>query len=291
MTARRDRVGALPGHAGVGLRAPHVDEVMATRPPVAFFEVHPENYMGGGPALAGLERVRRDYALSLHGIGLSLGGADTLDRRHLARLKALVERLQPVLVSEHLSWSVAGGVYLNHLFPLRYDEARLDETCQRIALVQETLGRTILVENPSRYLRFRHSPIPEPDFLAELARRTGCGLLLDVNNVYVSSRNFDEDPQAYLGAIPRDAVGEIHLAGHATNYADGRAILIDDHGSCVAEPVWTLYRRVVERLGPIPTLVEWDTNLPELAVLLDQAAQAGRILDAVRGATRDAVAA
>ncbi|MGH7303209.1 MAG: MNIO family bufferin maturase [Candidatus Rokuibacteriota bacterium] len=291
MIARDVGVETLPSYAGVGLRAPHVAEVMATRPAVAFFEVHPENYMGGGPALSALERVRLDHAVSLHGVGLSLAGAGALDRRHLTRLKALVDRLQPVLVSEHLAWSAVGGTYLNHLLPLPYDDERLDETGRRVACVQETLGRTILVENPSRYLRFRHSPIPEPEFLSELARRTGCGILLDVNNVYVSSHNVDENPLAYLAALPAGAIGEIHLAGHATNHAEGRAILIDDHGSRVSEPVWELYRRALARLGPVATLVEWDTNLPALAVLLGEAAHAQSILDAVRRRERDAVAA
>jgi uncharacterized protein len=282
---------ALPSYAGVGLRAPHVAEVMATRPAVAFFEVHPENYMGGGPALAALERVRRDHPISLHGVGLSLAGADALDHRHLMRLKALVERLQPMLTSEHLAWSTVGGTYFNHLLPLPYDGERLDATCRRVASIQDTLGRTILVENPSRYLRFRHSPIPEPEFLSELTRRTGCGILLDVNNVFVNSRNFDEDHLSYLAALPASAIGEIHLAGHATNHAEGRTILIDDHGSRVVEPVWDLYRRALELLGPRPTLVEWDTNLPELAVLLDEAAHAQNLLDTARRRERDAVAA
>ena len=283
MIARDERSGVLPAHVGVGLRAPHVAEVMATRPAIAFFEVHTENYLGGGPAAAALERLRRDYAVSLHGVGLSLGGADPLDRRHLLRVKRLVERIQPALVSEHLAWSVDGGAYLNHLLPLPYDAMRLHATSLRIEQVQEALGRTILVENPARYLRFRHSPIPEPEFLGELARRTGCGILLDVNNVYVSSRNFDEDPLAYLNAVPAHAIAEIHLAGHAANHADGRTILIDDHGSRVAEPVWDLYRATLARLGPVPTLIEWDTNLPELAVLRDEAARAEQLLLTAQG--------
>ena len=291
MIAREDRGSASPARAGIGLRAPHVAEVMATRPAVAFLEVHPENYMGGGPALAALERLRRTYPVSLHGVGLSLGGADALDSSHLRRLKGLVDRLEPAHVSEHLAWSVAGGAYLNHLLPLPYDEESLDAMCRRVARVQETLGRRILVENPSRYLRFRDSPLSEPEFLAELARHTGCGLLLDVNNVYVSSRNFDEDPVAYLDALPTGAIGEIHLAGHAANDADGRTILIDDHGSPVAEPVWSLYRRTLQRLGPLPTLIEWDTNLPDLGVLLGEAATAERLLEAARHSRHDAVAA
>ncbi len=291
MITRDDRSAVTPTHVGVGLRAPHVGEVMATRPALGFLEVHTENYLGGGPAVAALERLRSDYVISLHGVGLSLGGADALDRRHLTRVKSLIERIQPALVSEHLAWSVGGGAYLNHLLPLPYDDSRLEATSRRIDEVQETLGRTILVENPARYLRFRHSPISEPEFLSALVRRTGCGLLLDVNNVYVSSRNFDADPLAFLDAMPADAIGEIHLAGHAINDAAGRTILIDDHGSRVAEPVWDLYHRTLARLGRSPTLVEWDTNLPELAVLLNEAARAERFLHAAQGRERRVVAA
>jgi len=289
MTSSDSDAARLQGCAGIGLRSPHVGEVMATRPPLGFLEVHAENYMAGGPMLARLERLQSDYPLSLHGVGLSLAGGDALDERHLARLAALVERLEPSLVSEHLAWSVAGGVYYNHLLPFPYDEERLDATARRVARVQEALGRRILVENPSRYLRFTLSPIPEPEFLAALAARTGCGLLLDVNNVYVSCRNFDEDPVAYLDAIPVAAVGEIHLAGHAVNNADGRTILIDDHGARVAAPVWRLYARALQRLGNVPTLIEWDTNLPALDVLLDEAASAARLLASSRD--RDALLA
>jgi len=268
---------------GIGLRAPHVAAVMATRPEVAFFEVHTENYLGGGPAVAALERLRREVPIALHGVGLSLGGEAPLDGRHLQRVKGLVDRIQPALVSEHLAWSIGGGAYLNHLLPLPYDPVRLDRTRRRIDQVQGALGRVILVENPARYLRFRRSPIAEPDFLAELSRRTGCSILLDVNNVYVSSENLGDDPRAYLDAIPVGAVGEVHLAGHAVNDADGRTILIDDHGSRVAEPVWELYRAALERFGPVPALVEWDTNLPELDVLLDEAAKAARLSTMARG--------
>jgi len=291
MIVHDDRVPAGATGAGIGLRTPHIAEILATRPAVAFLEIHAENYMGGGPALAALQRLRCDYPFSLHGVGLSLGGSDPLDTRHLARLESLVARLEPVFVSEHLAWSAVDGAYFNHLLPLPYDEESLDTMCSRVARAQEALGRRILVENPARYLRFRHSPIPEPAFLGELARRTGCGVLLDVNNVYVSCRNFEEDSHAYLDALSADAVGEIHLAGHSTNDADGRTILIDDHGSRVAGPVWKLYAHALERCGPVPTLVEWDTNLPDLAVLLDEAAAAQRYLDALRSRARDAVAA
>jgi uncharacterized protein len=291
MIARDDRLATIPARAGIGLRAPHVVEVMATRPAIAFLEVHTENYLGGGPAVAALERLRSDYPVSLHGVGLSLAGADPLDDRHLLRVKGLVDRIQPALVSEHLAWSVGGGAYLNHLLPLPYDAVRLEATSRRIERIQETLGRRILVENPARYLRFRGSPIPEPEFLLELSRRTGCGILMDVNNVYVSARNFDEDPGEYLDAMKAGAIGEIHLAGHATNDADGRAILIDDHGSRVAAAVWDLYRAALTQLGPVPTLVEWDTNLPELAVLLAEAEQAERSLRAAAPNGKDRVVA
>jgi len=288
MTPRPDRPAMLPARAGIGLRAPHVAEVMATRPAVAWLEVHPENYMGGGAAVQSLERLRRDYPVAVHGVGLSLGSAGGIDLRHLGRLGALVERLEPALVSEHLAWSVAGGAYLNHLLPLRYDEETLAILGRHVDQAQAALGRRLLVENPSSYLRFRNSTIPEPEFLGELARRTGCGLLCDVNNVYVSGENLGFDPGRYLDALPPDAVGEIHLAGHSVSDADGRPVLIDDHGGPVADPVWRLYRRALERFGPVPTLVEWDTSLPDLPVLLAEARAADRLLAAGARGERDA---
>jgi uncharacterized protein (UPF0276 family) len=207
-----------------------------------------------------------------------LGSAEGLDRRHLARVADLARRIGPALLSEHLSWSIAGGVYLNHLLPLPYTEESLALVCAHVDQAQEALGRLLLIENPSSYLRFRHSPIPEPEFLGELARRTGCGLLCDVNNVFVTCANLGGDPVAYLDALPPDAIGEIHLAGHARNEADGHLILIDDHGSRVAAPVWDLYAHAVSRFGPRPTLIEWDTDIPALAVLLDEARVAERVL-------------
>jgi uncharacterized protein (UPF0276 family) len=266
--------------AGVGLRAPHVAEVMHTRPQLTWFEVHAENYMGGGPAVRVLEQIRQDYVLSIHGVGLSLGSADALDTRHLTRLQHLVHRLEPVLVSEHLAWSSAGGRYLNHLLPLPYTEETLAIVCRHIEQAQTVLGRRFLVENPSSYLRFADASIPEPEFLAELVRRTGCGLLCDVNNIYVTCQNFDQNPVAYLEMLPTDAIAEIHLAGHTVNNADGRPILIDDHGSPVPEAVWQLYALALARYGAVPTLIEWDTNLPEFAVLVDEAMQAERLLAA-----------
>jgi Uncharacterized protein conserved in bacteria len=271
---------ALPSGAGIGLRAPHVGELLATRPAVPWLEVHPENYMSGGPALVLLEAVRREYPVSLHGVGLSLGTAEDIDARHLSRLRSLVDRLEPCLVSEHLSWSTAGGAYLNHLCPLPYTDETLRVVADHIDEVQNALGRRILIENPSSYLRFRHSSMAEPHFLAELARRTGCGLLCDVNNIYVSAWNVGLDAGSYLDALPAQAIGEIHLAGHAANDADGRTILIDDHGSPVTAPVWKLYQRALERFGSVPTLIEWDTDLPELSLLLGEASVADRLLEA-----------
>ena len=267
---------------GIGLRSPHLDEILATRPAVGWLEVHAENYMGGGPALRGLERLRPDYPLSVHGVGLSLGSADGLDARHLERLARLVERLEPALVSEHLAWSVTGGAYLNHLLPLPYTEESLAVVSEHVERVQTRLGRRLLVENPSGYLRFRGAGIPEADFLAALVRRTGCGLLCDVNNIHVTCANLGGDPDDYLAALPAEAIGEIHLAGHAVNDADGHTILIDDHGSPVAPAVWALYERALARFGPRPTLIEWDTDVPPLAVLLAEAAEAARRLAGTR---------
>jgi uncharacterized protein len=267
---------------GIGLRARHVAEVLAAHPSVPWFEVHAENYMGGGAARHALKGIRRSYPISLHGVGLSLGSADGLDPRHLGRLRALVEWLEPALVSEHLAWSIAGGDYLNHLLPLPYTDESLLVMRHNVDQAQAALGRRILIENPSSYLRFRHSPIPEPEFLAELARLTGCGLLCDVNNIYVTSQNLGLDPVAYLDALPPAAVEEIHLAGHARNDADGQLILIDDHGSPVSPEVWDLYCHAVACFGPVPTLIEWDTDIPPLAIVLEEAGRAERILAAVQ---------
>lgn len=263
---------------GIGLRAPHVSEVAARRPRIAWLEVHAENYMGGGPAVRALERLRGDYPLSIHGVGLSLGSADGIDAAHLERLARLIDRLQPALVSEHLSWSITGGAYLNHLLPLPYTDEALEVLGRNVARAQDRLGRRLLIENPSGYLCFRHSAIGEVDFLNALARETGCGVLCDVNNVYVTCANLGGDPAAWLDGLDPSAVGEIHLAGHAVNDADGRTMLIDDHGSPVADAVWTLYERALRRFGTAPTLIEWDTDVPALQVLLGEAAKAERRL-------------
>lgn len=260
---------------GIGLRAPHYREILDTGPAVGWLEVHSENYFGDGPPLRVLERLREHYPVSLHGVGLSLGRADELDPTHLLRLKRLVERIVPCFVSEHLSWGAIGDRHLNDLLPLPYTEEALNKVCAHIAETQDFLGRRILVENISSYVRWQHDAMPEWDFIAEVTRRTGCGLLLDVNNIYVSAVNHGYDARLYLAAIPADAVEEIHLAG----FDVGEGCLIDTHGQRVAEPVWQLYREAIALLGPRPTLIEWDTALPALSVLLDEANTARSLLE------------
>ena len=278
-------MGATIDHravAGIGLRARHVGELLDRRPVVPWLEVHAENYMANAAALASLHDVRRSYPVALHGVGLSLGSAGPLDLGHLERLARLVESIEPCVVSEHLSWSGSGGVYLNHLLPLPYTPETLRVVVEHIEQVQERLGRRILVENPSSYLRFRRSSMPEAEFLGELVRHTGCGLLCDVNNVYVSAWNVGLDAEAYLATLPAEAVGEIHLAGHAVNDADGVSLLIDDHGSPVSPAVWRLYRQALDRFGPVPTLVEWDTDIPSLDILLAEAHKADGVFTEAR---------
>jgi uncharacterized protein (UPF0276 family) len=279
-TPSSDVPDPIPARAGIGLRHPHHRAFVEERPPVGWIEVHSENYFGGGQPLAFLEAARAHYPLSLHGVGLSLGTDGPLDPEHLARIKALIGCVEPALVSEHVSWSVSGGVYLNDLLPLPYTEESLDVVCTHVRETQDFLGRRILVENPSTYLQFTHSTIPEWEFVAEIARRTGCGLLLDVNNVYVSAGNHGFDAARYLAAMPHEAVQEIHLAGHAVREIDGVTLRIDDHGSPVCEAVWQLYRAALRQLGPVPTLIEWDCNIPELAALVAEAAIADCILTA-----------
>lgn len=262
--------------AGIGLRCPHFEEIVATRPAVGFLEIHAENYMGGGRMPARLEVVRRHWPISVHGVGMSLGSAEGINDRHLERLARLVERIEPDWVSEHLAWSVVDGMYLNDLLPLPYSEESLAVVAANIAHVQDRLRRQLLIENPSAYLRFAQSTLSEVEFLNELVRRTGCGLLFDVNNVFVNCRNFGGDPLAWIEGLPADAVHELHLAGHAVNDADGVTILIDDHGSQVSAAVWELYERAVARFPNAATLIEWDSNLPPLPVLVAEAQEADR---------------
>ena len=269
--------GCDQSRTGIGFRTPHFADILATRPAVGFLEVHAENYMGGGPALRQLETLRREWPISLHGVGLSLGSATGLDDQHLERLAVLAERIQPELISEHLAWSItADGRYLNDLLPMPYTEESLTVVGDNIGRLQERLGRPVLIENPSAYLRFVQSTIPEPEFLGELFRRTGCGLLFDVNNVFVSCQNIGGDPRSWIEALPVRAVKELHLAGHCVNVADRVRILIDDHGSPVATAVWELYAQAIVRFPDAATLMEWDSNLPSLPILVAEAAEADR---------------
>ena len=282
----------IPLRAGVGLKARHCGTIVEQRPDVGWFEVHAENYMGaGGPPLHALETIRRDYPLSIHGVGLSIGGADPLDEGHLARLKALVERFEPGLVSEHLAWSSHGGIWFNDLLPLPYTPQTLARVCDNIDRLQEVLGRAVLLENPSTYVTFETSTLSETDFIAAALRRTGCGLLLDVNNVYVSAVNHGFSPEDYIAVLPAAAIGEIHLAGHAGDRDEaGRRLLLDAHDRPVAGPVWTLYADTVARTGRHPTLIEWDNDVPEWPALMAEAAAAEAILDACEMEARRAAA-
>ena len=282
----------IPATAGIGLRFAHHRAMIDQRPRIGWLEVHAENYMGGGRPLEYLMSLRGDYPISLHGIGLSLGSAGGIDRTHLRRLRDLIERIGPGLVSEHLAWSISGGTYLADLLPLPMTEEALSLVCRHVDEVQAHLQRAILLENPSSYLRYRHSTIPEWEFLAAVSARTGCGILCDVNNIYVSACNHGFDPLAYLDALPADRIGEIHLAGHTEKMlASGRVLRIDDHGSPVPQAVWALYEAALARLGRAPTLIEWDTDVPPLEILLDEAAEAARRMAAVTKDPPNAAAA
>jgi len=273
------RNSVIPLFAGIGLRSQHYRDVLETHPTVGWFEVHSENYFGkGGAPLHYLEKIREDYPISLHGVGMSLGSVDALEGQHLAQLKRLIDRIEPGLVSEHLSWGSFGGDFLNDLAPLPYTEEALLHLVDRIAQVQDFLGRQILVENPSSYLEFQHSTYQEQDFLNELSRRTGCGILLDINNVYVSCHNHGWDALDYLHGIAAERVGEIHLAGHTINRVAGRDILIDTHNQKVCSEVWALYQTALRVVGTKLTLIEWDTDIPDLSVLIDEAQQANSYL-------------
>lgn len=268
--------GTLPCCAGVGLKPAHYQGILEGRPDVGWFEVHAENYMGaGGPPHHYLERVRALCPLSLHGVGLSIGSAGSLSKPHLARLKALVDRYQPAQFSEHLAWSTHDGLFMNDLLPLPYTSETLTIVASHVDEAQEVLGRPILIENPSTYVAFAKAEMSEIEFLSELARRTGCGVLLDINNVFVSATNHGFDPVAYLDAFPAHRVAEIHLAGHAEiDGGDATRLLIDAHDRTVADPVWALYRRFITRNGERPTLIEWDNDVPAWSTLLAEARRA-----------------
>jgi len=283
VAAARAPLAGLPARAGLGLKPVHVDALLAAPSAIGFVEVHAENFMvAGGPQLRLLERVRATWPLSLHGVGLSIGGAGALDAAHLGRLRALMRRYQPAAFSEHLAWSSHGGMFFNDLLPVPYNGATLATVCTHVDQVQAHLGCRMLLENPATYVEFDASTLDEAGFLAEVVRRTGCGLLLDLNNLWVSCTNHGRDVQASLAALPLQAVGEIHIAGHAVEAdSTGAPLLIDTHGAPVASSVWGLLDDVVRRIGPRPVLIERDNHLPPLADLLAEAARADALLSDV----------
>jgi len=271
---------SLPNAPGVGFKPQHFDDILSGEQPIGFIEVHAENYMGaGGMPHAMLRRLRETYALSLHGVGLSIGSMTPLDTEHLSRLKTLCDRYEPESFSEHLAWSSHGEVYLNDLLPLPYTPETLARIIGHVDQVQHALDRDMLLENPSTYIQFANSTIPEAEFLAEIAHQTGCGLLLDINNVVVQATNHGTSAQQYLDSFPLARVKEIHLGGHEEQTDDtGAPLLIDAHGSAVTNDVWALYAGVIAKTGPLPTLIEWDNDVPAWPVLADEARAAGRIL-------------
>lgn len=264
---------------GIGLRAPHYSDFLEKRPPVAWLEVHSENYFGeGGKPLHVLEQIRNDYPISLHGVSLSIGSADELNWKHLNKLRDLINRLQPCLVSDHLCWSSINGHYLHDLLPLPYTQDTLEHLVSRIQQIQNYLQRQILIENVSSYVSFKHSSLSEQEFLSEVAKQSGCGILLDVNNIYVSATNLGHDPEKYIDAIPAELVQEIHLAGFTTSVIDGKEVLIDSHNRAVIPAVWDLYRKAIQHLGVKPTIIEWDADIPCLETLCLEAFRAETIM-------------
>jgi uncharacterized protein (UPF0276 family) len=270
----------LPNGPGVGYKPQHYSDIIDDAGPVRWLEIHAENYMGdGGRPLAQLRALAERFPISVHGVGLSIGGEDDLDAEHLARLKHLVGWLDPASFSEHLAWSTHDGAFLNDLLPLPYTQATLTQIARHIDQVQEALGRRMLLENPSTYVAFSESEMEEVEFLSEISQRTGCGLLLDVNNVFVSSTNQNWDPIAYIDAFPLQKVGEIHLGGHDEDEDEhGAPLLIDSHGREVVDPVWALYAHTISKTGPMPTLIEWDNNVPEWPELAAEAERAAHVL-------------
>ena len=276
-------MAALPPDVGVGFKLQHLEDVLAAPGPVTWLEIHAENYMvDGGPRMAALRRIAERFAISCHGVGLSIGSEERLDREHLARLARLVKRFTPAMVSEHLAWSRHGPHCFNDLLPVAYDETTLSRVCDHVDEVQECLGRRILIENPANYLTFACSTLEETAFLGELARRTGCGLLLDLNNVHVSAVNLRFDARVWLDSFPLAATAEIHLAGHHEDRDDdGSRLLIDSHGAAVTDDVLALYGEVCARAGPLPTLIEWDSDVPPWSTLVAEAGRASAILKTV----------
>jgi uncharacterized protein len=273
---------SIPAMAGIGLRAEHYELIATEKPKCGWFEVHTENYFGnGGIPHHYLHRIRKDYPISFHGVGLSLGSVDPVNTKHLQRIKQLIAEYQPGLISEHLSWSSFNGVFTNDLLPFPLTTESFNHFKDRVNSVQDFLEVSILVENPSTYLRFKHDEIPETDFLNDLAKQTGCGLLLDVNNVFVCATNHDFSAAEYIDNINIEHVKEIHLAGHTKNHFENGSILIDTHNTVVDDLVWSLYQCAIKRTGQIATLIEWDTDLPEFEILLNEASKAQNILDQV----------
>lgn len=309
MQRHKDNTDNIPARAGIGLRAPHFLAVLEQSPDVGWFEAHSENYFGlssnlgsgSGPAAEGdagtigslgstplsyLERIRTDYPVSLHGVGLSLGSADPLNRSHLAKLRQLIQHIEPGLVSEHLSWGSVDGHYFNDLLPLPYTEASLSHMVDRVCETQEVLGREILIENASSYLEFASSTIPEWEFVVALAQQSGCKILLDVNNIYVNAMNHGFDPLLFIQSVPAELVAEMHLAGHTVKTFDEGVLRIDTHDQLVCDAVWELYDAAVAHLGTVPTLIEWDSHLPALDMLVAEAKRA----DAIAGGHYERIA-
>jgi uncharacterized protein (UPF0276 family) len=277
----------VPARAGIGLRAEHYHDILDTLPDVGWLEVHSENYFGeGGRPLHYLEKLSEHYPISLHGVGLSIGSTDQISLEHLAKLKHLINQFQPGLVSEHLSWGSFQGRHFNDLFPMPYTSEALEHMIKQVSFVQDYLGRQILIENVSSYLEFDCSTIPEWEFITELSEKSGCGILLDVNNIYVNACNHQFNANDYIDSIPKHLVKEIHLAGHTVKELDSNRILIDTHNQLVTKEVWALYRKAIRYFGEVPTLVEWDTDLPKLEVLLGEAQQAEIILQSFNRSAR-----
>lgn len=273
----------LPNQPGIGYKPQHFQDILDNSGPVSWLEIHAENYMGaGGRPLAQLRHLADIFPISVHGVGLSIGGEGPLDPDHLTRLRSLCDAINPASFSEHLAWSSHETAFLNDLLPLPYTIATLDRVCTHIDQLQTALGRQMLLENPSSYLAFAESTYSETDFLAEVVRRTGCGLLLDVNNVFVSATNLQTSPQDYIKSFPLSAVGELHLGGHDEDHDDhGAPLLIDSHGRQVADPVWALLDMTLDLTGPKPTLIEWDNDVPDWSILVDEAARAQTALERV----------